>query len=99
MELIWLKTEEMAMLDSLLDLSGHGDEKGPLESKSLLTVLDTDIAAWPVARLREVHRKQDIHIVPARPCTPVDFKASTCQALGINLHQSRQVHGKWCGSR
>jgi hypothetical protein len=87
------------MLDSLLVLSGHGDENGPRTSDSLLTVLDTDIATWSSAALRDAHSKHDIHIVPADPCSPLAFKASTCEALGINLHQSRQVHGEWVVSR
>jgi hypothetical protein len=86
------------MLDSLLVLSGHGDENGPWKSDCLLTVLDTDIATWPLTKLRDAHSTQDIHIVPADPSTPMAFKASTCEALGINLEQSRQVHGKLFGS-
>lgn len=84
----------MKLLDSLLASSGHGDANGPHKSDCLLTVLDTDIATWPVSKLRDTHRKQDIHIVPADPSKPMPFKASTCEALGINLHQSRQAHGK-----
>jgi hypothetical protein len=81
-------------LDSLLVLSGHSDENGPRTSGSLLTVLDTDIATWSIAALRDAHHKCDIHIVPADPHSPLAFTASSCEALGINLHQSRQVHGK-----
>lgn len=87
----------MDLLDKLLEESGHGAQYGPFKSTTVLSVLDTDIATWPIAKLRDVHSKKDIHIVPADPSTPIAFKASTCEALGINLHQSRQVHGKLFG--
>lgn len=83
----------MDMLDKLLDRSGHYLPPGPFRSNAVLSVLDTEIATWPITRLREIHSKKDIHIVPKDPSTPMAFTASTCEALGINLDQSRQVHG------
>lgn len=79
---------------SLLELSGHTGQDGPPTSGSVLAVLDTDIEAWPVEKLREMHSKYDIHIVPKKPRRPMDFDIKTCQALGINIDQLREVHGK-----
>ena len=93
-ELILLKAEEMDMLDSLLALSGHDSPNGPQNSESVLTVLDTELATWPLTRLLDAHRRQDIHIVPANASQPIAFNSSTYEALGINMHQRRQIHGK-----
>jgi hypothetical protein len=93
-QLIFLKAEEMVMLDTLIALSGHDGPNGPQNSDSVLTVLDTELATWPLTRLQDAHRKQDIHIVPANPSEPMAFDSSTCEALGINMHQTRQIHGK-----
>jgi ribosomal protein L13E len=84
----------MEELDALLELSGHNAADGPPLKYSVMTVLDTDIAAWPIDKLRKVHAEFNIHIVPSHPRT-TGFNARTCEALGINMDQSRQVHGKY----
>lgn len=83
----------MKKLDTLLDLSGHNHEDGPLPSNSVLTVLDTDIATWLPSKLREAHSKHEIHIVPSEPVSWT-FTQETCARLGINIDQPREVHGK-----
>ena len=83
----------MKELDTLLHLSGHNREDGPQTSDSVLTVLDTDIATWSAAKLREVHSKHEIHIVPSEPVSQ-PFTQETCVRLGINIDQPREVHGK-----
>ena len=93
-ELILLKAEEIDMLDSLLALSGHDSPNDPQNSESVLTVLDTELATWPLTTLQDAHRRQDIHIVPANTSQPIAFNSSTCEALGINMHQRCQIHGK-----
>lgn len=84
----------MEELDVLLGLSGHADANGPRISESVLTVLDTDIATWTIGKLREAHKYHEIHIVPANPTKPRPFDSDTCEALGINMDQLRQVHCK-----
>jgi hypothetical protein len=97
------KLKELKELHTLLDLSGHNREDGPRRSDSVLTVMDTDIATWPPSKLREAYSKHDIHIVPARPCDHGcihnNFNAHICAHLGINVHQSHEVHGKYFESR
>lgn len=88
------KSHQMEQLRFLLNLSGHNNENGPQPSKSVLAVLDTDIATWPIDRLREAHRKHHIHIVPANPFKSMDFDEGTFEALGINMDQPRQAHCK-----
>lgn len=87
----------MTELETLLELSGHNQVNGPGTSGSVFTVLDTDIATWPISKLRKVHADYDIHIVPADPSEPMAFDARTCEALGINMDQPREVHGKSFG--
>jgi cellulose biosynthesis protein BcsQ len=84
----------MEELDALLELSGHNATDGPPLKYSVMTVLDTDIAAWPIDKLKKVHAEFNIHIVPSHPKSG-GFNARTCEALGINMDQTRQVHGKY----
>lgn len=87
--------DEIKQLDELLELSGHSNcEDGPRTSHSVMTVLDTDIATWPLSKLRETHKFADIHIVPAKDPSMNSCCATTCEDLGINMEQLREVHGK-----
>ena len=90
---VCLKLREMEELDTLLDLSGHGREGGPPTPNSVLVVLDTDIATWSPSKIREVHSKHEIHIVPSKP-TGRTFTHRTCVSLGINMDHPLEVHGK-----
>jgi hypothetical protein len=45
------------VLDTLIALSGLDGPNGPQNSDSVLTVLDTELATWPLTRLQDAHRK------------------------------------------
>jgi hypothetical protein len=84
----------MEELDTLLTLSEHNSAEGPRTSESVLRVLDTEIANWSLDQWQQAHAKHNIHIIPASPPEGMTFSATTCEKLGIDIHQTRQVHGK-----
>ena len=85
----------MAQLDALLEISGHSSAKGPsLSGTSVLAVLDSDIMTWPVEKLKQMHSLYDIHIIPEQGTKGLDFDIKSCEWLGLNIDQMRQVHGK-----
>lgn len=75
-------------------MSGHNDASGPYSAGCCLSVLDTEVASWTLEELLQKHRKHDLHIVPQDPLKPMEFNEETCQALGIDVYQPREVHGR-----
>lgn len=70
-------------------------EEGPHESSDYLAVLMSDFNNWAAGTKLDMHRKYNLHIIPDEETTGKPFDVETCENLGINVHQWRDVHGKW----
>jgi hypothetical protein len=76
----------------LLNLSGHAGQE-PYQGSDYLCVTDTEVAGWDSNTLLQKHKHYNLHIIPENPEAPKSFSLETCQALGINVYQRRQLHG------
>ena len=77
-----------------LKLTGHDKDTGPTISRCCQMLLDTEVMSWSIEQLQENFGTYDLHVVPNEPFTPKPLSEETCQSLGINIHQRREVHGK-----
>ncbi|KAF8577667.1 hypothetical protein K439DRAFT_1621910 [Ramaria rubella] len=77
----------------LLEASGHNRDERPYKSHNCISMLDTTVASWSNEKLLKTHKDCDIHVIPSQPSAPQGFNRQTCEKIGMNVYQTRQVHG------
>ncbi|KAF8572876.1 hypothetical protein K439DRAFT_1625468 [Ramaria rubella] len=88
----------MTMMDefhAMIHLSGHHREEGPFEALDYICVTEDEINSWDDKKLLQTHATHEIYVVPSDTShKEKEFSKETCQWLGMNVYQTREVHGK-----
>ncbi|KAF8585367.1 hypothetical protein K439DRAFT_1616008 [Ramaria rubella] len=77
----------------LLEASGNNRDERPYKSHNCISVIDTMVASWSNEKLLKMHKDCDIHVIPSQPPPLQGFNCQTCEKIGMNVYQTRQVHG------
>ncbi|KAF8582109.1 hypothetical protein K439DRAFT_1618502 [Ramaria rubella] len=72
--------------------SGHNRDERPYKSHNCISVLDMTVASWSNEKLLKMHKDCNIHVIPSQPPAPQGFNRQTCEKIGMNVYQTRQVH-------
>ncbi|KAF8581052.1 hypothetical protein K439DRAFT_1619362 [Ramaria rubella] len=76
----------------LLEASGYNRDEKPYKSHNCISVLDMMVASLSHENLLKMHKDCDIHVIPSQPPAPQGFNCQTCEKIGMNVYQTRQVH-------
>ncbi|KAF8577377.1 hypothetical protein K439DRAFT_1622133 [Ramaria rubella] len=86
----------MTMMDEFharIHISGHHREEGPFEALDYICVTEDEINSWDDKKLLQTHATHEIHVVPSDTShKEKEFSKETCQWLGMNVYQTREVH-------
>jgi len=73
--------------------AGHTHDSTPHLATSCLSVTEETMNSWSREEFEANHRNYDIHVIPTNPVVK-GFNVETCEDLGINVYQLREVHGR-----
>lgn len=84
------KVKRLNMLDKLIKNSAQ-NVNVDLKKEGYLVLSMSEMESYTKTQLLDLFSKSDIHVVPHHTYTAPEFSAATCQNLGADIYEYREV--------